>query len=165
MTMLQVYVPMAWFTSLHNENSFHCVFLFLKCVLVVMYPCLEISHGENALFVKLNLRSIKCDIFFLLFAPRSGLRCSIFLLLLVSLSWILALLSVNSDLLFLHYTYAGVVCAQVNKIFLLARCFPRLSHYTSNNCFFLAGSSHLSDKCDVQQRCTQVAKTQCSQDE
>lgn len=66
---------------------------------------------------------IKHYIFYLLlFVHRSGLRCSIFLLLLVSVSWILALLSVNSDLLFLHYTYAGVVCAQVITIFLVTRC-------------------------------------------
>ncbi|KAM4795846.1 cadherin EGF LAG seven-pass G-type receptor 2 [Rhinophrynus dorsalis] len=49
----------------------------------------------------------------------SGLHCSTFVLLLVSVSWLLALLSVNSDLLLLHYFYAGVVCAQGPLIFLL----------------------------------------------
>ncbi|XP_040193695.1 cadherin EGF LAG seven-pass G-type receptor 2-like isoform X1 [Rana temporaria] len=58
----------------------------------------------------------------------SGLRCSIFLLLLVSVSWILALLSVNSDLLFLHYTYAGVVCAQGPLIFLISVIFSKDVH-------------------------------------
>ncbi|XP_063309266.1 cadherin EGF LAG seven-pass G-type receptor 2 isoform X2 [Pelobates fuscus] len=50
----------------------------------------------------------------------SGLRCSTLLLILVSVSWLLALLSVNSDLLLLHYLYAGVVCAQGPVIFLVS---------------------------------------------
>ncbi|KAM9320481.1 cadherin EGF LAG seven-pass G-type receptor 2 [Gastrophryne carolinensis] len=58
----------------------------------------------------------------------SGISCSIFLLLLVSVSWILALLSVNSDLLLLHYTYAGVVCAQGPLIFLISVVFSRDVH-------------------------------------
>ncbi|XP_068125539.1 cadherin EGF LAG seven-pass G-type receptor 2 isoform X2 [Hyperolius riggenbachi] len=58
----------------------------------------------------------------------SGLRCSIFLLLLVSISWTLALLSVNSDLLLLHYTYAGVVCAQGPLIFLISVIFSKEVH-------------------------------------
>ncbi|KAG8450966.1 hypothetical protein GDO86_003300 [Hymenochirus boettgeri] len=50
----------------------------------------------------------------------SGLRCSIPLLLVVSVSWLLALLSVNSDLLLLHYLYAGIISAQGPLIFLVS---------------------------------------------
>ncbi|XP_053313796.1 cadherin EGF LAG seven-pass G-type receptor 2 [Spea bombifrons] len=58
----------------------------------------------------------------------SGLRSSIFLLLLVSVCWLLALLSVNSDLLLLHYLYAGVVCAQGPLIFLISVILSRDVH-------------------------------------
>ncbi|KAM8976686.1 cadherin EGF LAG seven-pass G-type receptor 2 [Pelodytes ibericus] len=58
----------------------------------------------------------------------SGLRCATFLLLLVSVSWLLALLSVNSDLLLLHYLYAGVVCAQGPLIFLVSVILSRDVH-------------------------------------
>ncbi|KAM4700821.1 cadherin EGF LAG seven-pass G-type receptor 2 isoform 2-T2 [Discoglossus pictus] len=58
----------------------------------------------------------------------SGLRRSSFLLLLVSVSWLLALLSVNSDLLLLHYLYAGAVCAQGPLIFLISVILSRDVH-------------------------------------
>ncbi|XP_063811014.1 cadherin EGF LAG seven-pass G-type receptor 2-like isoform X2 [Pseudophryne corroboree] len=58
----------------------------------------------------------------------SGLRCAIVLLLLVSVSWVLALLSINSDLLLLHYMYAGVVCAQGPLIFMINVIFSKDVH-------------------------------------
>ncbi|XP_053561322.1 cadherin EGF LAG seven-pass G-type receptor 2-like [Bombina bombina] len=50
----------------------------------------------------------------------SALHRSGFLLFIVSFSWLLALLSVNSDLLLLHYLYAGCVCAQGPLIFFIS---------------------------------------------
>ncbi|KAE8623202.1 hypothetical protein XENTR_v10005537 [Xenopus tropicalis] len=58
----------------------------------------------------------------------SGLHCSVTLLLIVSISWLLALLSVNSDLLLLHYLYAGVICAQGPLVFLISVALNRDVH-------------------------------------
>lgn len=42
--------------------------------------------------------------------PSSGLRPSFAVLLLLSVTWLLALLSVNSDTLLFHYLFAASVC-------------------------------------------------------
>lgn len=52
-------------------------------------------------------------------APSSGLRPSFAVLLLLSATWLLALLSVNSDTLLFHYLFAASNCVQV-----LARPMP-----------------------------------------
>ncbi|XP_055474077.1 cadherin EGF LAG seven-pass G-type receptor 2 isoform X2 [Psammomys obesus] len=50
--------------------------------------------------------------------PVSGLRCSFAVLLLLSATWLLALLSVNSDTLLFHYLFAACNCVQGPFIFL-----------------------------------------------
>lgn len=45
--------------------------------------------------------------------PSSGLRPSFAVLLLLSATWLLALLSVNSDTLLFHYLFAACNCVQV----------------------------------------------------
>lgn len=45
--------------------------------------------------------------------PSSGLRPSFAVLLLLSATWLLALLSVNSDTLLFHYLFAASNCVQV----------------------------------------------------
>lgn len=52
--------------------------------------------------------------------PSSGLRPSFAVLLLLSATWLLALLSVNSDTLLFHYLFAASNCVQVP-----ARALPR----------------------------------------
>lgn len=46
--------------------------------------------------------------------PRSGVRTAAVLLAMPSLAWLLALLSVNSDMLLCHYLFAASNCLQVS---------------------------------------------------
>ncbi|XP_016403059.1 cadherin EGF LAG seven-pass G-type receptor 2-like, partial [Sinocyclocheilus rhinocerous] len=49
--------------------------------------------------------------------PAAGLRTACAVLLLVTITCILALLSVNSDMILFHYLFAGFCCAQGPFIF------------------------------------------------
>uniref|UniRef100_A0A8C8VMJ4 Cadherin EGF LAG seven-pass G-type receptor 2 n=1 Tax=Pelusios castaneus TaxID=367368 RepID=A0A8C8VMJ4_9SAUR len=57
--------------------------------------------------------------------PVSGLRAAVLVLLLVSATWLLALLSVNSDAILFHYLFAGFNCLQVCWVGSGARAFPQ----------------------------------------
>uniref|UniRef100_A0A8C0H696 Cadherin EGF LAG seven-pass G-type receptor 2 n=1 Tax=Chelonoidis abingdonii TaxID=106734 RepID=A0A8C0H696_CHEAB len=55
----------------------------------------------------------------------SGLRAAFLVLLLVSVTWLLALLSVNSDSILFHYLFAGFNCLQGPFIFLACTVFSK----------------------------------------
>ncbi|XP_044871039.1 cadherin EGF LAG seven-pass G-type receptor 2 [Mauremys mutica] len=57
--------------------------------------------------------------------PVSGLRAAFLVLLLVSVTWLLALLSVNSDSILFHYLFAGFNCLQGPFIFLACIVFSK----------------------------------------
>ncbi|TFK00729.1 izumo sperm-egg fusion protein 3 [Platysternon megacephalum] len=57
--------------------------------------------------------------------PVSGLRAAFLVLLLVSATWLLALLSVNSDAILFHYLFAGFNCLQGPFIFLACIVFSK----------------------------------------
>uniref|UniRef100_A0A674K493 Cadherin EGF LAG seven-pass G-type receptor 2 n=1 Tax=Terrapene triunguis TaxID=2587831 RepID=A0A674K493_9SAUR len=57
--------------------------------------------------------------------PVSGLRAAFLVLLLVSATWLLALLSVNSDTILFHYLFAGFNCLQGPFIFLACIVFSK----------------------------------------
>nr|XP_032655516.1 cadherin EGF LAG seven-pass G-type receptor 2 [Chelonoidis abingdonii] len=57
--------------------------------------------------------------------PVSGLRAAFLVLLLVSVTWLLALLSVNSDSILFHYLFAGFNCLQGPFIFLACTVFSK----------------------------------------
>lgn len=44
-----------------------------------------------------------------------ALRMAFFLLLLISATWLLGLMAVNSDVMIFHYLFAVFSCLQVNK--------------------------------------------------
>uniref|UniRef100_A0A4W5MMV9 Cadherin, EGF LAG seven-pass G-type receptor 2 n=1 Tax=Hucho hucho TaxID=62062 RepID=A0A4W5MMV9_9TELE len=56
---------------------------------------------------------------FCLSVSSSGLRTSCGVLLLVTVTCLLAILSVNSDMIIFHYLFAGFNCLQVNTVFCL----------------------------------------------
>lgn len=80
-----------------------------------------------------------------------------FLLLLISATWLLGLMAVNSNVMIFHYLFAVCSCLQV--IEQMERCQQMISHQLLPRClnskcfpFDFAGHLHLLLPCDLQQR-------------
>lgn len=86
--------------------------------------------------------------------PSPALRMAFLLLLLISATWLLGLMAVNSDVMTFHYLFAVFSCLQVAQriVFVSEASSFTLPVCNESDSAFFTGSLHLLLPCDLQQR-------------